>query len=119
MPRMTPTARGQEAEALFLALAVRKGWQVATSPWNTEAWDALIRRGDGQEWERVQVKRAYPKGGSLVANLRRHRSLYTENDIDIFGVVDVENLRVWIIPLEDLPNCGRKSMRGMDKYLIS
>lgn len=105
--KQSASARGKAAELRLLQLVLELGWEAATPVVEDSAWDALLNRGFG--WERVQIKRAYPKKGHLTVNLVRHdKNRYAVDDADWLAAVEVETGRVWLVPFHEMAQFQRK-----------
>lgn len=102
------TERGSVAESIVATWALKKGWVVCwPSRGQSPKYDLVIDDDTGEIWK-AQVKRAYLKAGVLVANLYHGQGeRYTDDDIDVFVIVDVDTRTIWWLPIEDSENKSR------------
>ncbi len=90
-----------------MQLVLEMGWELAEPVVDDSPWDMLINRADA--WEKVQVKRCYPKHGCLTFNLVRNTGMrYEKTDADWLAAVEVETGRVWMIPFGEIAQYTRK-----------
>jgi hypothetical protein len=112
-------SRGAEAESHFCTVAIQLGYVVCFPARGlSPAFDMVLAR-DGKLYK-VQVKRVYPdKEGYMTCHLKSYNGQrYSPDDVDLFGLVDFENRRVWMMP--NTPDVAVHLRMGErhDKWLV-
>ena len=104
----------------FAQVALQMGWDHVEPTIPGRPYDCMICTTPEAEsahrhvWEKVQVKRAYPKAGTgaLTVNMTRSGSgeKYAEDDADWLAAVDVLTQQVWLIPWTFVVKKGRPAV---------
>lgn len=116
------TKRGAVAESMFCTWALSVGYDVCFPARGLCPPYDLILHKDGA-YTRVQVKRAHYRTRSNVREVRvkltdRYDQPYKASDVDAFAVVDVEDGRMWLIPIEHTTTNMAFTTGKHDKWVV-
>ncbi len=116
-----PNDVGAITQGEVAAAILAKGWNVLFSIYRVKRYDLVIEDDRGRFF-RVQCKTGQLVNGAVIfrpfsqraakeeTGWRREAATY-EGDIEFFGVYCPDNDKVYLIPIQDVPNCSACSLR--------
>ena len=114
---LTPTRRGAIAELAIAYRATELGVEVYWPASEGTRSDMIFEVGE--DLFRVQCKTGRLSKGAIIVNTQTCRrtadgflrTKYTPDEVDVIAAYCPENWRCYLIPLDDIPECGRISLR--------
>ena len=119
MARVDPCTVGTRTEGIVLAALLERGYEVLVPFGNRAKYDFVI--DDGTRLQRVQCKTAH--AGTTQGALRfntyslsashdgRRRKCSYRGLVDLFAVYYPPNRCVYLVPVEETPECGQCYLR--------